>query len=102
MKINKRFTFKTECSTGKYRSFYPDSHYIKLNKIVCGKIEDKLPYTIRLQVIKTNINEDGNPNCAWRWVTFKKEFNTLKDAKEWLNRNFEEINKSFKIKATDD
>lgn len=27
-----KFTFKTEKPTGRYRSFYPDHHYVKLKK----------------------------------------------------------------------
>jgi hypothetical protein len=50
-----------------------------------------------LQVIKKDINEDGNINCEWRWITLKKESETLQEAQDWLNQNFEKINTVFEI-----
>ena len=93
----RKFTFKTEKSTGRYRSFYPDTHHIKLNKIECGLIADKKPYKIKLQVIKDDINKDGNTNCNWEWITLQKESETLEEAKNFLNENFEAINNKYKI-----
>jgi len=84
-KIFKKFTFKTDKATGMYRSFHPDHIAIKLNKIKCGGIDDKRPHQIRLQVIKKDIMEDGNPNCKWRNILLKKESNSLQEAKNWLN-----------------
>ena len=97
MKVAKKFTFKTDFATGRWRSFYHDTHNVKLNKVNCGIIGDKVPHRVRLQVVKKYINEDGNPNCIWKWITFKKEFKTIQEAKDWLNRNFEQINAELKI-----
>jgi hypothetical protein len=98
-----KFTFKTQKSTGRYRSFFPPSYYIKLNKIECGLIVgsnnycDIPPYKIRLQVIKSDIMEDGNPNCDWKWITLKKESSSIQEAKDFLNDHFESINSKYKI-----
>lgn len=93
----KKFTFKTEKATGRYRSFHPDTHHIKLNKIECGLIQDGKPYKIKFQVIKDDTKEDGNTNCEWKWITFKKESETLQEAKDFLNEKFEAINSKYKI-----
>lgn len=96
-----KFTFKTERSTGRYGSFYPDSHYIKLKKQAVGSITDGVPFKIRLQVTKVDINEDGNPNCSWKWITLKKESQTLQEAKDFLNQNIELILKKYKLHMED-
>jgi hypothetical protein len=48
-------------------------------------------------VVKDDINEDGNPNCTWKWITLKTPHETVDDAKRWLNLNFEAINKKYKL-----
>jgi hypothetical protein len=95
-----KFTFKTEKSTGRYRSFYPDSHIIKLNKKQCGIIEEsdfKTAYRIWLAVEKENINEDNNSNSTWKNIKFKKEFTSLQEAKDFLNENIDVIMKQCKL-----
>ena len=101
MKLTKKFTFKTDVPTGRYRAFDHDIHNIKLNKAKCGLIDDSIPHKIRLQVMKNDINEDGNPNCEWKWITLEKESKTLQEAKDWLNLNFEKMNACFKIYRED-
>jgi hypothetical protein len=95
--MSNKFTFKTEKAVGKYRSFYSDFHTIKLNKEVCGTIDDKEPYKISLMVVKDDINEDGNPNCKWKWIASTKEFKTLQEAKDFLSENFEAISSQYTI-----
>lgn len=92
------FTFKTDKPTGKYRSFYRPFHYIKLNKKKVGSIDDKSPHFIRLQVIKKDINEDGNPNCEWKWICLKKQFQSVDEAKAFLKEKFYEIIEKFDLK----
>ena len=86
-----KFTFKTEKSKGRYSSFYPDIHIIKLNKKQVGNITEDAPFKISLMITKKDINEDGNPNCSWKWVVLKQESNSLQEAKEYLNNNIERI-----------
>lgn len=92
-----KFTFRTDKSTGKWRSFYPDSHYIKLNGIDVGQISNESPYAILLRIIKDDINSDGNPNCEWRWAKLKVENKSLADAKNWLNEHFESLSTKYKF-----
>ncbi len=93
----KNFTFKTEKPTGRYCSFQSDNHFVKLNKVVVGKIIDKIPFKIKLMVVKKDILEDGEPNCNWKWITFKHESKSLKEAKEFLKTNYELITKNYKL-----
>lgn len=95
-----KFTFKTEKPTGRYRSFFSESHDIKLKKMKVGSIVD-ITWQIRLMVLKDDINEDGNPNCEWKWITLKKESASLQEAKDWLNVNFISLNQKYKIVGVD-
>ncbi len=97
----KKFTFKTDKSTGRYSSFYPDQHYVKLKKKEVGHIGDKAPYKIRLQVIKADINEDDNPNCSWKLITLKKESESLQEAKDFLNEHIDKILEKYNLHLED-
>lgn len=92
----KKFTFKTEQPTGSYRSFFPDVHYIKLNKKRVGSISDR-EWKIRLMVEKKDVLEDGNPNCDWQWISLKKQSKTLQEAKNFLNENIERILELYEL-----
>lgn len=92
-----KFTFKTEHPTCRYRSFSQDSHHIKLNKIEVGSIEPEAPFKIRLMVIKSDIMEDGNPNCIWKWIRLKKESASLQEAKDFLNGHFSSIISKYQL-----
>ncbi len=91
------FTFKTEKPTGRYRSFFQSSHYIKIKRFEVGCIEPEEPFKIKFMIIKADIMEDGNKNCCWKWITLKKESKTLEEAKEFLNKNFDAITTKFKL-----
>jgi len=93
----KKFTFKTIKPTGRYSSFHSNKNLIKLNGFEVGLIEDKLPYSIRLAVEKENINEDGNPNCSWKWIKLKKESGSLQEAKDFLQSNYILIISTYKL-----
>lgn len=92
-----KFTFKTEHPTGRYRSFYPSYHHIKLKKIEVGSIDDREPHSIRLMIVKSDEDKKIEPNCEWKWVTLRAKFTSISEAKEFLNKNFEEINKRWDI-----
>jgi len=96
-----KFTFKTEKPTGRYKSFFTPSHYIKYKKNIVGSIDFNTPHRIRLMVIKNDINEDGNPNCEWKWISLKKESETLEEAKEFLNENIKSIFTKHKIRQNE-
>lgn len=101
-----KFTFKTEKPTGKWRSFQNSQHYIKIKKYQVGQIIENTrglsaygnqSIKVRFQVIKADINEDGNTNYNWKWITLAREFKSVDEAKEWLNSEdtFEKLNKQF-------
>ena len=95
--MKNQFTFKTVKPTGKWRSFENDQHLIKLDKKEVGRIDCDPPYKIRLAVVKTDINEDKNPNCTWKWIILKHQSSSLAEAKEFLNENFLSIIKQFPL-----
>jgi hypothetical protein len=98
----KKFTFKTERQPGRAGWFSDPIHYIKYNKIVVGNINHKKPHKIRLMVYKKDIMEDGNPNCSWKWITLKKESESIEDAKIFLNEHVEDIFQKFNLKINED
>jgi len=98
----KKFTFKTEKSTGNYSAFFPNQNIIKLNKKQVGEICDKIPYKIRFTVYKKNILEDRNPNCEWKWITLKKESKTLNEAKQFIKENNDIIQNKYNLYLFDD
>ena len=65
------------------------------NKI--GSMTDDGAFNIRLMILKADIMEDGNENCKWKWVTLKKKFSNLDDAKDFVRENWNNINKYFDI-----
>lgn len=93
------FTFKTEKSTGRYRSFYPDTVYIKHNKKVVGMFDED--FNIRLMIEKKDINENGNPNCSWKWITLKKKSSSLDEAKSFLKENYSKIVELYNLHYSD-
>jgi hypothetical protein len=97
----KKFTTKTTQPTGRYRSFDSAMHEIKLNGICVGTISDKKPYHIKLRVTKEEADKinDKDPNCEWKRITLKKEFESVNEAKEWVKENSERIQTQFKIHA---
>lgn len=98
-----KFTFKTEkTGSGRYASFFPDLHHIKFNKVKVGTIGDAPPHRIRLTVKKKDINEDGNPNCEWKWIRLKGEFQSLQEAKDFLNKYLNEINEQYELYCVKD
>lgn len=96
-----KFTFKTEKSTGRYRSFYPDSHYIKIKGVTVGMIEDKDWHKVSIKVLKDEERTDNNPNKDWMWVKLAREFESVAAAKTWLTENTDKLFRQFKIKTTE-
>lgn len=87
-----KFTFKnTPTPTGLARVCHKPSVYIRLNGGAVGSIDSD--FKIRLMVVKKDINEDGNPNCPFKWVALKHESDSFLAAKEYLNANFDRIYK---------
>lgn len=87
------FTFKTTRPTGRYSSFYPSSHDIKIKRRICGEIVDR-EWRIRLMVEKEPTQQDLVP---FKWVTLNYKAETLADAKEFLNEHFDTICMKYKL-----
>lgn len=83
--MKNKISFKTKQPTGQFRSFANPIHYIKLNKKIIGQIDPEKPFKIRLSVIKTDKITDDNPNCPWKWIILKKEFESLQETKDFLS-----------------
>ena len=70
---------------------------IKINGLICGYISHpdwtskSGEIRIRLMVYKEDINEDGNINCPWRWVTLKYIPEDDSQAREFLKNNVDKI-----------
>ena len=95
------FTFKTTKSTGRYRSFHPDVHDIKLNKKLCGHIFDEKPYVVSFMTLKKDVKNSDNPNCIWTWQKIKTpEFNNVNEAKQWVKERTKDIIDFFNKKET--
>lgn len=97
----KKFTFKIHKPTGRYRSFYSIRVDIKLDGKRVGSFNDN-DFRIRLQVIKEDIMEDGNPNCVWKNILLKFKANSIKETKVFLNENIEYILKKYKLYKLED
>ena len=97
MKQITNFTFKTEKPTGKWKAFDNQTHIIKYGKSNVGMIHHAEPFTVRLQIIKADKNEDGCPNCPWKWITLKGDHKSLQEAKDWVNQHFKAINEKYKL-----
>lgn len=97
-----KFTFKAEKPTGKYKSFYSNYNYIKLNGSNVGSIDDEKPYKIRLMVYKKDIAEDKNLNCTWKWIVLKNGFDSLDDAKNFVLSNATKIVSQFNLRCEKD
>lgn len=83
------------------------STQIKADKYEMGTIDppnyrrfgpEEPNWTIRIQVMKNESEITKEPNCPWKWVTFKARFETEELAREWLKVKWEVINKQFQIK----
>ena len=95
-----KFTFKKTPKIGMYSSFETDHTTIKFQKRVCGSIYEKElngKYSISLMVEKTNTITDNNTNCSWTHTSFKKKFDTEKEAREMLNQGAHWIFEKYTI-----
>lgn len=99
-----KFTFKTEKESGRYASFYPDTHLIKFKRKIVGQIEqyktDSI-WHIRLMINKNEKYKDNNPNCSWMWITLHKTSYSLDEAKIYLNLNVDNIITSYSLHFLD-
>jgi hypothetical protein len=94
-----KLSFKKEPkATGLSAIGHPFSHtIIKIDGKDVGRIappswsSQSKQWIIRLTVNKKDINEDGNPNCPWKWVEIVNRFDTEESAREYLKENKDKI-----------
>jgi len=89
-----KFTFKTEKPTGKWKSFEPDHHLIKLKRKECGNITDAAPHVIRFSIKREPSKTHPAP---FHYVTLKKKFDSLDGAKSFLVENTDKIVNQFNL-----
>lgn len=95
------FSIREIKPTGKWKSFSESEYQVKLDKQIVGELVYKKSFKVRLMVIKKDINEDGNPNCIWRWAILKtSELKTKEEVKSWLNENATAIIAHFNLHKT--
>ncbi len=92
-----KITFK-KCKkeTGKRGVGYPFANVsIRVDKKECGIISapnwHKEGWTVRFQVVKKDLLEDGNPNCTWRWFPPTNIFPSEEAAREAASKIIENI-----------
>jgi len=101
-----KFTFKTERSTGKWRSFHPDTYKIKLKGLECGSISEHSSIGLSNNPERNGLFEisfsikrektEQNP-APFRNVTLKRTFTTVDEAKEFLVEGTERLTKEFDL-----
>ena len=114
----RKFSFKKDVPTGKWGHLEPHNNYtIKLDGKEVGSIsevrlrndffgkfnkEDDGKFLVMFMVNKKDPMEDKNPNCLWRWVTFKNRFENSEEAKQFILDNAEGILKQFNVHCMED
>lgn len=105
--VRGKFTFKNYEHTGRYRSFDSEGCEIKLKGKVVGFINEitsfgkphplEGKFRITLMLVKKDIMEDRNPNCPWKNAAMLHTADSLKDAKEFVQKFNDEIQRKFNI-----
>jgi hypothetical protein len=94
------FKIKIVKPPGKWRAFEKTYYHILYLKKEVGEVyisEKDGKFVIHLSVLKKDINEDGNPNCAWRWIWLNKRSDTLEEVTDFLNSAKEEILRRYNL-----
>ena len=97
-----KFTFKKAIHTGKYRSFALDRTDIKLNKKEVGHISESkndYKYNISFAIKKEKTKVDPAP---FKWITLKKKADSEPEARNFIKKNEEEIQKKYDLYQFED
>lgn len=57
-------------------------------------------WTVRVMIMKPE--PDGNPNCDWKWLTFKRTHNSDEQARVWLQENIDRIQEIHTLRFAED
>ena len=103
-----KFTFKIHERTGRYRTFQAKYCDIKLLGKKVGGIQEITnlysnndenvgKFRIGFMVWKKDIMEDKNPNCEWKWIWLKYKPSSIQEAKDFIIKYSEDIQKRFNL-----
>lgn len=74
----------------------------KIKKKVFGTIDAPTwrtkdrKWSIRIMIEKDQ--PDDNPNCAWKWISYKRRFDEPEEAKQWLQDNIDAIRQKYTLR----
>ncbi len=98
------FTFKKVIHTGRYRSFEPETHLIKIKHKVVGSIDqlhylgtarkDEGMFSISLAIKKESTELDP---AHFKWIRLKARFDSAKESREWLKKNQKLIQEKYDL-----
>ena len=97
-----KFTFKKYIPTGRYKSFELKYTDIKLKKKVIGHISelrDSHKYRVSFAIKKEKTKKDPAP---FKWVSFKKQFDTEKEARDFVNDDPQAIQDKLDLYSFED
>ena len=90
-----KFTFKKVPRTGRFRCFEREETEIKLNKKIVGSIsEGKDTWYIRFAIKKNPTEKEPAP---FKWITLKYKPDDEADAREFIRKHNDEIQKRYDL-----
>lgn len=106
MKFNISFK-KQPKETGLRRIASPYPHVdIKVNKKKCGNISppnwSSVDNNWRIQICVKKPEPDNNPNCDWKWMMVKKDFDNEKEARQWCKDNLQSAVEGYELHYFED
>jgi hypothetical protein len=90
-----KFTVYTYLQKKSKTEYYP--HAIKWGRAIVGEINNESPFIIRLVVREDYAVFRKDTSRINRIVTIKKRFESLQDAKEFLNEKFKYLTKKYRF-----
>jgi len=93
------FTFKNDKEKGRAGFGAEERVILKIKRMEVGTIsghgwfsKDNY-FRIRLQVV----NNDHNNAVKWSWITLNPKKESMAEAKEWVNENYDKIRQKYDI-----
>ena len=99
------FTYKKTIHEGRYRSFEPEQHEIKLKGKVVGSISEafhtsgRTGFGVSFAVSRQSTKENPAP---FRWLYLKTRFKDAAEAKAFLRQHFDNITGALNLYSFED
>ena len=99
------FTYKKITREGRYKSFEPEQHEIKLKGKVVGQISEeshtssKTGFGVSFSVSRQPTKENPAP---FRWLNLKTRFEDAAEAKMFLRKHFDNIMGALNLYSFED